>query len=834
MPGTPAPASRRRRIAALAALALLAAAAVSTVVLNRPGEALVAVSRFGDAARLVPARVALSPWFLESRHRLARSGDLTVIDVPIELPAAGGAAFPARLRLEIGGSGALPVAASRVRALGWEAAWSEWAQRALRLTVADTHALLRGSAMWAAIFPTDPPATTPDLSARIAGSTAGVRLTRLSVDLAGAGDAVRAAARDELRRRYRPTGRLVVLGLDALDWGLVDDLVARGLMPTLRALMQRGCQAVEEVPRPLISPVVWTTIATGVTPDVHGVLDFLEPDPSGGAPHPVTAASRRVPAVWEMLAAGGRSTAAIAWWATFPAQAPPGGRVYSDRLTEQLLGLSARIPALADPPAAEATARELAVAAAGVTPAMLAPLATVGADELAAAQRDAGEWDSPVAGLAKLVAATLTVERLTGHEIETGTDAVFAYLEGTDIVGHLFAPYRPPALPGADPALARRFGSVVDRYHGAVDAWLGRVVSSLSPRDTVVIVSDHGFTWGSERPRVPAGTHTATAVWWHRSEGVFIAAGPAVATNPRRQRLSVLDVAPTLLFLAGSPRDADMTGSVPAWLSTGGAPAPGAVRYAALAPRLAPARVELPPEARAEELAKLRALGYLAGGEAGLQAPASDTPRVASPAPALPPTLPTPQFDRVQARQLTNLGSSLAERGDRAGAERAFRQAINADPGWASAHYNLSLLLRKDGRLEEADREFWRSVEAGVADREMAVVRLALDTMERGDIERARAVFAEGRRRFPDSAPIWLNSGVFLGEHGHLDEARTCLERAVELAPGNPAAHRNLAAALLAIGDSAGARRELAEAVRLAPGDEALRRQLEALGGPPR
>jgi len=829
VPRTPAPGPRTRRIAAAAVLALLAAVSLSTVVLNRPDQALVAISRLGEGTRLAPARLAFSPWPLESRHRLGRVGGLTVLEAPLELPAPGGAAFPARLHLELDGGGPLPVAASRVRALGWEAAWAEWARGALRLTPEDTTRVLRGSAAWTAIFPTDPTGTAPDLAARVTGSAGGVKLTRATVELAEATETVRAAARDELRRRYRRGGRLVVVGLDALDWDLVDDLTARGIMPNLRSLIQRGSQAVVEVPRPLISPVVWTTIATGVPPDVHGVLDFLEPDPGGGAPHPVTGASRLVPAVWEMLAAGGRSTATIAWWATFPAQAPPGGRVYSDRLTEQLLGLSARIPALADPPAAEGVAQELAVAAAGVTPAMLAPLAAVGAEELAAAQRAAGEWDSPIAGLAKLVAATLTVERLTDHELEAGTDVVLSYLEGTDIVGHLFAPYRPPAMPGADPARARRFAGVVDRYHAQIDAWLGLVVARLSPGDTVVIVSDHGFTWGGERPRVPAGTHTATAVWWHRPEGVFIAAGPAVAAEAKRGRMAVLDVAPTLLFLAGSPRDADMVGSVPAWLSERAAPASSTVRYAALAPRLAPARVELPPEARAEELAKLRALGYLAGGDSTTGA----TPIAAPPSPAEPPALPTPQFDRVQARQLTNLGSSLAERGDRAGAERALRQAINADPSFASAHYNLSLLLRKDGRIEEADRAFWRSVDAGVADREMAVVRLALDTMERGDAERARAVFAEGRRRFPDSAPIWLNSGVFLGEHGLLDEARACLERAVRLAADNPAAHRNLAAALLATGDSAGARRELAEAVRLAPGDEALRRQLDALGGPP-
>ena len=49
-----------------------------------------------------------------------------------------------------------------------------------------------------------------------------------------------------------------------------------------------------DVPAPLISPVVWTTIATGVPPETHGVLDFL--DASGlSAQLPVTRLRRSPP-----------------------------------------------------------------------------------------------------------------------------------------------------------------------------------------------------------------------------------------------------------------------------------------------------------------------------------------------------------------------------------------------------------------------------------------------------------------------------------------------------------------------------------------------------------
>ena len=597
-------------------------------------------------------------------------------------------------------------------------------------------------------------------------------------------------------------------------------------MPNLGRLVARGAHASLAVPRPLISPVVWTTIATGQPPEVHGVLDFLETDPGGGEPRPVSGASRKAPALWELAAAAGRPSAVIAWWATFPAQAPPGGVVYSDRLTEQLLGLAARTPFLADPPEADRIAAGLAVRAAEVTAAMLAPFAAVSEAELARVRSGEAGWDDPVGGLAKLTAATLTVERLTDHELERGTEVVLSYLEGTDTVGHLFGAYRPPALPNTDPATARRFAGVVDRYHAAVDVWVGRVVAALGPDDTVVIVSDHGFTWGADRPRVPSGAHTPTAVYWHREDGVFIAAGPGVVRSPQRRNMNVLEVAPALLALAGLPAGAELPRSCPDWLLAR-PPRTGSVRWASLAPREAPRRVELPPEVREEELAKLRALGYLAGGESpGPTNTAAGTPAASAP-PAAPPQ---PQFNRAEARRLTNLGTSRASQGERTAAEQAFRQALNADPTYAAAHYNLNLMLRNSGRLDEADAEFWLAVELGVADREMSVVRLALDYQQRGDPQRAEQVLAEGRRRLPDAPLVWLNSGVFLGEQGRFEEARACLERAVVLAPANPIAHKNLGVARLALGDRDGARRALAESLRLDPAQADVRSQLAALG----
>lgn len=779
--------------------------------------ATLAVSRSGGAVRLLPAGMGFSVRILNRHLTVPREGGAAVLDADLLLPLAGGASLPVRARVHLEGAGRLPVEAAAVRRDGLAAALGAALAPRLELEQAETRALLEASEAWRSAFP-GAVGGARDATSRLDPAFGEVRVARLELEGRPTAELVRAAARTELAAAVPPRGRLVLLGLDGLDWALVDDLVPRGVMPALGGLLKRSVQATVRMRPPLLSPIIWTTIATGHPADVHGVLDFVEPDPEGGQPRPVTSFSRKVPALWEMAAAAGRSAAVIGWWATFPAHAPTGCTVYSDRLTEQLMGLEETRPGLADPPEAAARARSLVVRGSQIMPAMLTPFAAVTAEELAAVPAGPAAWDSPVGGLARLVAATMTVERLTEAELARGTQMVLSYLEGTDTVGHLFGAYRPPPMPGVDPALARRFSPVVDRYHAYVDSFIARVLAQMRPEDSIVIISDHGFTWGDDRPAVPSGAHTPTAVFWHRPDAVLIAAGPGIRSDSSRARVEPLDVLPMLLALAGLPAGEGLPGQAPAW--AGGPPL--SVRYDVLVPRQERSAIALSAEERAEEIAKLRALGYLGGGDE--EATAARGP---SPAPE-----PTADLGRLEGRRQHNLGLTLAEQGDLEGAEAAFRAAIAAEPGYAPPHYTLARILRLTGRWDEADLALWRAVELGLGDPAGSLVRVAGEYRTLGQPRRGAQVLAQAAERFPDAAPIWLDLGVLAGEQGDLALARQCLERAARLAPGNVMAWRNLAAAQVGMGDIAAARRSLTRAVELAPADAELKRQLAALGGP--
>ncbi len=87
-----------------------------------------------------------------------------------------------------------------------------------------------------------------------------------------------------LARRRRPprpprVRRAVVIGLDGLDPKRVRTYMDRGLLPNLEKLSKRGCFHDLATTNPPMSPVAWSSFATGVLPGKHGIFDFLTRDP---------------------------------------------------------------------------------------------------------------------------------------------------------------------------------------------------------------------------------------------------------------------------------------------------------------------------------------------------------------------------------------------------------------------------------------------------------------------------------------------------------------------------------------------------------------------------
>src|SRR5512134_465148 len=93
---------------------------------------------------------------------------------------------------------------------------------------------------------------------------------------------------------------IVLLGVDGLEWDVMLPLRERGELPNLSSLMARGVAGTLDTLTPTLSPVVWTTIATGKTSVKHGIPHFALQRPDGTI-RLFTNVDRRTKALWNML-----------------------------------------------------------------------------------------------------------------------------------------------------------------------------------------------------------------------------------------------------------------------------------------------------------------------------------------------------------------------------------------------------------------------------------------------------------------------------------------------------------------------------------------------------
>ena len=91
-----------------------------------------------------------------------------------------------------------------------------------------------------------------------------------------------------------PEPLVVLIGLDGASLDIVDELRARGELPTFDRLIRTGVSGPlqswaskpivsEHLRRGFWSPIVWTSIATGKIPEKHGVRDFVLPVPGSSS-----------------------------------------------------------------------------------------------------------------------------------------------------------------------------------------------------------------------------------------------------------------------------------------------------------------------------------------------------------------------------------------------------------------------------------------------------------------------------------------------------------------------------------------------------------------------
>jgi predicted AlkP superfamily phosphohydrolase/phosphomutase len=558
--------------------------------------------------------------------------------------------------------------------------------------------------------------------------------------------AARVETEDSAARTKRaPGGQVPViwLGLDGLDWDLLDRLSREGKMPNWTRLVAGGASARLKSFMPILSPVVWTSIATGVPPDVHRVLDFMEVDPSTGAKVPISGLSRAVPAIWNVASASGRSVGVVGWWATHPAEEVKGFFV-SDHASPILFEGLPRA-GVAYPAALSAGIEQVAGREEPVTDAELAEFVGVSLPEIARARASGKGLNEPIIALARILGATRTVQRVARDLYDKNTpDLTMVYFEGTDAVGHVFSPFVPPRMACVSEEEFAKYSRVVDAYYALVDKLLGQWMRRADEDGATLLVnSDHGFKWGEDRPCERSSIDNATAAYWHRMNGVFAAYGARVKPSATRGEASVFDLAPTVSALLGLPVDRRQPGAtLTSAFSIAGKPAKKDVFSGIDVRRVEAAALS---EKQASEYAqRLRSLGYLSGGESAKLAPTGGN------------------RPGLTEGGWNNLGLYFRENTkDYAAAEAAFQKALSLRPEYASPQFNLAVLNRERGRDALALDWLFRSLTAGHADPEGTILLWYEQYKEEKKDGPEREVLERGAKAYPGNERIARELGIY-------------------------------------------------------------------------
>lgn len=626
--------------------------------------------------------------------------------------------------------------------------------------------------------------------------------------------------------------KVIVLGLDGVDPDVVELLVAEGKLPNFQKLREKGAFGRLRSSKPLLSPILWTTIATGKPPIEHGISHFVAVNDQTGERIPVTSPMRRVKALWNILTEAERKVGVVGWWATWPAENVLG-TVVSDHTCYHFLfpegaGGSSNTVGLVHPPDQFAQIAPMILRPADLTSEQLEPFVRVNSDEV----NRKFEFEDELSHFKWALATAESYKRIGLHLWnEQRPHLLMVYVEGVDSTSHLFGHlFRRDDLAGHLAEQHARFGDSVEAMYRYADRLIGEFLNEIDGNTTLMVLSDHGFELGAlhEDPS-KARDLRRVSERYHRLNGILYLYGNHVRPGSQIEEPTLLDITPTLLSLTGISPARDMPGRVLTEALTLSTDVSSAARTVASYETVAlpGAGADTPADANVDPqiLEHLRALGYL-----DTRSPQGDR------------NLAMLHFEEGRYAEAVEIFELLVRENPRDGSLRAsfagalgalgrldeslaqLEQAIELEPINPGAYHNRGAIYERQGKPDAAAGEYETALRYDPnympARRALFELRGAEPQNRPSSPERKQAV------KLAEDAHKAALRGDYEGAAQHLDEAE-------RLAPHLPLIHHYRANVAFLMGDRSGAIEALKRALELDPDNPLYRTNLERLQGEP-
>ncbi|HJO22701.1 MAG TPA: alkaline phosphatase family protein [Myxococcota bacterium] len=370
-------------------------------------------------------------------------------------------------------------------------------------------------------------------------------------------------------RDETPSGRVLVIGIDGASLRVIQPLMQQGRLPHLESIAQKGVSGPLKSHHPLLSPRVWTSVATGKEPDKHGIKSWVK-STGPKTTRLLYSSDRKGHALWNILSEAGYTVGVVNWLMTYPPEVVHGvlvsdhttsyevdgkkylARIFSGRSEPEPISVEEERNAVTFPPSWQARSLSEHHTRGELTnvPNPFDGNTDLPGQDFLEQYSLFYEQDERFASIALEI------------ELEIQPSLLMVLLQGIDRTSHfLWAGFEPAEAYSEKRRIDRRqqaaARAALETYYEFTDALIGLFLERYDEHDLVLVVSDHGFE-AAETGVAHTGGHISAEA----EDGIVFARGPGIEKTSKPD-MSVNDVTPLILAWLGEPLAQDMDGVVP-------------------------------------------------------------------------------------------------------------------------------------------------------------------------------------------------------------------------------------------------------------------------------
>ncbi|MCK4245347.1 MAG: alkaline phosphatase family protein [Candidatus Omnitrophica bacterium] len=288
--------------------------------------------------------------------------------------------------------------------------------------------------------------------------------------------------------------KILIIGIDGATWDIINPLIEEGKAPNFKKLKNKGAWARIESIDPPLTPIVWTSIASGKMKEKHGILDFFG-----------TSCNVRVKRIWDILEKHGYSIGLHEYPVTWPPR-ECNGFIIPDFFARDASTFPQELSFIKELAIGKKNERSF-----GMRKYLLflyktyrygLQLGTLWKVLKYFIRRRMSTF-SPRDDFHKsrMLKLYLYSDIFINLYRRYQPDFAVTYFNQPDALGHRFWKYMDPeGFANIPPKEIKKYGKVIKEAYMAIDKEIGRLLQYTSRHTLIAVVSDHGFRKTTTNP----------------------------------------------------------------------------------------------------------------------------------------------------------------------------------------------------------------------------------------------------------------------------------------------------------------------------------------------